>query len=303
MQPILAFNDRVLAPSSFDNAAWTKTNATVTPNSTAAPDGTVTADTLSDADAVNPGFAGQNMTVLNDSLTHIVSFYIKAGTAAVVGLFSQLSGGAAVGASIAFNPNTGAFSANNSAAAPALVGVQSLGSGWWRVTFLVTNNNSGNTTLQIGIYPAYAAALAGSGLGFTTNLVASQTGTTIAWGASAKDSFTATYPPINKDLGDELDAVREDSITSSGIKQSVTERIDVFRDYSFDWVPAADVPLWDNMMRNYVLGGGLLTYFPDSTNLASSTDYTLEDLVWKPKIAQARNYASFKIRLRQWVTG
>ena len=30
----------------FDNAAWSKTNTTITANSTAAPDGTLTADTL-----------------------------------------------------------------------------------------------------------------------------------------------------------------------------------------------------------------------------------------------------------------
>jgi hypothetical protein len=148
---------------------------------------------------------------------------------------------------------------------------------------------------------SHSAALAGSGLGFTTASVPSQTGTVIAWLASSKDSFTATYPPVGKDLAPELDATREDSITSSGIKQSVTERVDSFQDFNFAYVPQADIAFWSALMAN-LLAGGTLTYFPDSTDLSSSTDYTTDDLVWKPKRV-AFGHSGFPIRLRQVVAG
>jgi len=296
--PTLAYLERVLANSSFDSATWTKTNATVTPNTTAAPDGTVTADTLNDADAVNSGTIAESFAIPADVLTRLCSIYFKAGTAAVCSIRVAMTGGVGANIGIAFNPTTGLFTRCDSiAGAPTQVGVTTLPNGWFRVTFPYTNNN--NTNVAIEVRPAYAAALAGSGLGVTTVLDATRTGTVIAWLASSKDSFTATYPPMGKNLAPELDATREDSITSSGIKQSITERVDSFQDFNFGYVPQSDIAFWSTMMAN-LLAGGVLTYFPDSTDLSTSTDYTTDDLVWQPKRV-AFGHAGFKIRLRQVV--
>ena len=51
-------------PEEFDNAAWSKSNTTITPNVTAAPDGTLTADEIEHTDS----FAGlsQIKTVVAD---------------------------------------------------------------------------------------------------------------------------------------------------------------------------------------------------------------------------------------------
>jgi hypothetical protein len=59
----------------FDNAAWTKTNATVTANTTAAPDGTLTADTL-----IPSASAGEHKLLQTNSATppsHVLTVYAK----------------------------------------------------------------------------------------------------------------------------------------------------------------------------------------------------------------------------------
>lgn len=298
--PWLAYNERCLAQSAFDLATWIKTNATVTANSTAAPDGSVTADTLNDADAVNSGIVAQTLTIPADTMTRLCSVYFKAGTAAVCSLRVAMTGGVAANIGIAFNPTTGAFSrADSIANAPTQVGVFNAGSGYWRVTFPYTNN--GNTSVIVEIRPAYAAALGGSGLGFTTALDATRVGTVIAWLASSKDSFVPSYPPVGKNLAPELQATRNDSSTSSGIRQSVTERVDQLQDYNFAWVPAAEVPSWTLLMSN-LLQGGVLTYFQDSTDLSAWVDFWCDDLGWKPTRA-AFGMAKFTIKLRTVVPG
>lgn len=65
----------------FDNAAWTKTNATVIANTEVAPDGTTTADTLT-ATAAN---AVVSQAITATALPHVFSVYLKrkTGTGAV----------------------------------------------------------------------------------------------------------------------------------------------------------------------------------------------------------------------------
>jgi hypothetical protein len=60
----------------FDNAAWTKTAATVTANATTAPDGTMTADALVETTAAGTGhWTFQSITTT--AVAHTVSCYIK----------------------------------------------------------------------------------------------------------------------------------------------------------------------------------------------------------------------------------
>jgi hypothetical protein len=73
----LARRNLLTFPSAFDNAAWTKTNATVTANSSVAPDGTTTADLLV-ADTANAQHR-VNFTTTVAAGTYTFSAYIKAG--------------------------------------------------------------------------------------------------------------------------------------------------------------------------------------------------------------------------------
>ncbi len=64
----------------FDNAAWTKTRSTVTPNSIAAPDGTMTAGTLIESnDAATSHYVGQTAASLFNGKIVTYSVYAKAG--------------------------------------------------------------------------------------------------------------------------------------------------------------------------------------------------------------------------------
>lgn len=299
--PTLAYGERVLAPSSFDLAAWTKVNTgVVTANSNTAPDGTITADTLNDTDAVNRFVVTQPVTIPADAMTRVASIYLRAGTSPVCAIQLIITGGVAINYGIAFNPSNGQFSAASGlGSVPLAVGVTTLPLGWFRLSFTYLCSN--NTLVNFQVTPAWAAALAGSGLGFTTAGDATRTGTVIAWGASSKDSFNPTYPPVGKNLAPELGATRTDSISTSGIKQSVVERIDQFQDYNFPFVPQLDIPSWTVLMNN-LLGGGTLTYFPDSTDLSTSTDFTTDDMGWKPARG-VFGHAKFSIRLRQVVVG
>lgn len=112
-----------------------------------------------------------------------------------------------------------------------------------------------------------------------------------------------SFPPIQKPgphdgNSDELIAARQDSITSSGLKQSVTERIDVFRTLQVEYVPFADEANWKNFML-YALTGGVFSYFPDR-NLTTFDTWTLEDTSWPPSY-NFRGFAKFKMRMRKVV--
>jgi hypothetical protein len=73
-RPVLSARVNLLTYSEqFDNAAWTKTNTTITQNSTAAPDGATTADTVFET-VTNAGHAvAQSVTTIAGSYTYSAS--------------------------------------------------------------------------------------------------------------------------------------------------------------------------------------------------------------------------------------
>jgi hypothetical protein len=106
-----------------------------------------------------------------------------------------------------------------------------------------------------------------------------------------------TYPPINKQPQGSLNAVRHDTITSSGLKQSVTERVESFNNFEFANVPQADLAAWYGFL-GYALAGGQFTVYDDSTSLVSGSRYTLEDTSFDPKRNAFQNY-SFTLNTRK----
>ena len=67
----------------FDNAAWIKDTATITPNTTVAPDGTTTADTLT---GVSGSFRAYQTATTVVSTTYTMSVYVKQGTSPTIGV-------------------------------------------------------------------------------------------------------------------------------------------------------------------------------------------------------------------------
>jgi len=110
----------------FSNAAWNKTNTTVTPNSIVSPDGTTSADKL---EAATTAFTGVSRVVTATSTALTYSIYAKKGSGATdlnsFGLRnSTTSTNLVIGT---FNYDTGVWSGT------AGVIVSSAGDGWWRI--------------------------------------------------------------------------------------------------------------------------------------------------------------------------
>lgn len=109
-------------------------------------------------------------------------------------------------------------------------------------------------------------------------------------------TLTFSLPPVNKPGADDLEAQRNDSISLSGLKQSVYWRTDTFKNLEMAAVPQADLPAWRDFMA-YAITGGEFSYYPDAT-LAGFTVYTLEDKNWKPTRAYF-GHAKFTLRFRR----
>ncbi len=119
-----------------------------------------------------------------------------------------------------------------------------------------------------------------------------------------------TYPPTGKPFAPELEATRHDSITSTGLVQSISERVDQFLTLNFTTVPQADLQGWSPFMQwaqggiapNAVAGNNFaFAYFPDATDPLNSTNYTMEPAPFIPK-RSAMGVCSFSFRMRQQKT-
>jgi hypothetical protein len=168
----------------FSNAAWTKLEVSLTADAAVAPDGTSTADLLSESNLAAVHAINQSLSYVSGT-AYTISAYLKKGSGATAPDWVQVTfGSAAFGASqyANFNLTTGLVGTvvgGNAA-------IQSVGSGWYRVSFTAT---------------ATSTASAPSGIVFNNNSdssgrVPSYTGATtsnvLAWGAQLELGSTAT---------------------------------------------------------------------------------------------------------------
>ncbi len=108
-----------------------------------------------------------------------------------------------------------------------------------------------------------------------------------------------TYPPRNVAAYNSV-ATRHDNVASSGVRESVLERIDNFVEFDMQFVLlGADVTAWNGFMR-YALTGGQFAYYPDSSQ-AAFTNYWLEVTTWNAAY-KAPGLYSFKLKFRQVLT-
>ena len=95
-------------------------------------------------------------------------------------------------------------------------------------------------------------------------------------------------------------AVRHDNVAASGVREAVLVRIDNFLELDLEWVGiGSDVQAWAQFM-NYALQGGVIAYYPDSSQLTFA-NYWLEDTNWTAAYKAAGQY-SFHLKFRQVVT-
>lgn len=108
-----------------------------------------------------------------------------------------------------------------------------------------------------------------------------------------------TYPPRNVAAYNSV-ATRHDNISSSGVRESILERIDNFLEIEMETVlSGADVQNWNEFMQ-YALEGNQFSYYPDAS-LGSYVNYWLDDSSWNAAY-RAPGLYSFKLKFRQVVT-
>lgn len=88
-----------------------------------------------------------------------------------------------------------------------------------------------------------------------------------------------TYPATGKPFANKLVAVRNDSISGDGHRQTVWSRTEEFLDLTFNFVPWTELPNWTRFFK-YALKGGNFRYYPDRTTsnyqtfVLDGTDFT-----------------------------
>jgi hypothetical protein len=162
----------------FDNAAWTKANATISANSTTAPDATVTADTIT-------GSAGTAFKNVNQSYANttglVFSVFAKAGTQDKIQLLANGSAGNYAN----FNLTNGTVTATGGSG-NTVSSIQFVGNGWYRCSIAVINS-----TL---IGSPFVALVDSESAGYAAS--STTVGTVYIWGAQLEaGAFATSYIP------------------------------------------------------------------------------------------------------------
>jgi hypothetical protein len=164
----------------FDNAAWIKTNTSVTANNTTSPDGTTNADKLSAtiSTIVNPAEMLQ-ATSQSGSTTYSYSVYAKKSTSNFIALrHTGVSGNPYAW----FNLNTGTIGTVESGITAK---IESVGNGWYRC--IVT----GTTAAVVGVNRVDMIVSDNDG-----NYICAINGSIFIWGAQLEaGSYPTSYIP------------------------------------------------------------------------------------------------------------
>lgn len=283
--PLFTFDEKLLNGSDYTQASWSKTNLTLTANSTAAPDGSVTAmKVLVTASAA----ASLSQTVNSAGKASGKKFFIyaKQGSAAVDGNSFQFRNGTTSTTLLACTVNYGTGVVTYTVGGPTGISMIALSGSWWLIIF-----DSTGLALSDGDQIICS-------IGYVGNAETASEFVYL-WGGSLRSFLQPTYPAYQKPLADQKTSVRHDSITSSGIRQAIVERKEIFKPLNFAFVPQVDMPMWQTF-TDWALDGQVFTYYADSTVFTAHTDYSLEDTTWTPKKA-AFGHATFSINMRQWV--
>ena len=157
----------------FDNAAWTKTNTSVTANSVTSPDGTQNADTITSTAAL-PNILSPLAAFAS---TTNVSIFVKY----VSQQWVQLMSGGAVNAYANFDIQNGVIGTVGSNASNAQI--ENLGNGWYRISVNLLGF-TGNTNLYFGFVASGTAGWNTFDPNFNKSLY--------AWGAQIETGDIAT---------------------------------------------------------------------------------------------------------------
>ena len=141
----------------FDNAAWSKTAASVTANTIVSPDGTLNADKLVEDATTAIHFTAQVASVTSGT-TYTASFYAKKAERTQCGLLFATAG-FGTNTVDTFDLNAGTVLTNASGTAS----ITAVGNGWYRVSATRTATATSSSTFQIRIGDAGSFNYLGNG--------------------------------------------------------------------------------------------------------------------------------------------
>lgn len=159
----------------FDNAVWTKTNATVATNAITAPNGTFTADKIIETTAIglhNFGSVSGISTSLGSSIT--ISVFAKAAERSFIAVYDGIASKGKF-----FDLSNGTIG-GNLISAPTSASIVSFGNGWYRCSIVVT---AGATSVP-------SVFLSPDGISFS--YIGSASSGVYIWGAQLELGSTAT---------------------------------------------------------------------------------------------------------------
>ncbi len=169
----------VLRSEEFDNATWTKALTTVVANIAAAPDGLTTADRLVPTAVVGDHITSQTFAGITTGQAYTASCWLKASGYG----WARISLGTSFATNYVFvDLATGAVGLNSGATS---IVVTAFANGWWRLSYSVTSNATGN-----GVFQIYAV----NANSFTT-FAGDGTSGILAWGAEVKLGALSAYVP------------------------------------------------------------------------------------------------------------
>jgi len=159
----------------FDNAAWTKVNASITANAVVAPDGTLTADALIEDVQSASHYVTQSATTTSAAYT--LSVFAKASSWSWV--YVRIADSGNIARSVWFNVATGSIGATGVGITPT---IQPLSNGWYRCNATISSAFAGSQTPRIGVSNADG----------TETYTGDGTSGIYIWGAQLEVGSTAT---------------------------------------------------------------------------------------------------------------
>jgi hypothetical protein len=182
--------ERNLRPWSeaFDNATWTKTNASVSANITTAPDGTLTADALIENTTQSVGHqVGRNITYVSGS-TYTASCYFKVYPGPITRYVRLQLGNATVfGTDCYINVNLAAGTITTTSGSPSATSITNEGNGWYRASLTKQYTGAGVTASPtISLISTTGSALYTDADGLSGIYL---------WGAQFEEGSLSAYDP------------------------------------------------------------------------------------------------------------
>lgn len=280
LQKLVTPNDIGAAPWFFQNGVSSVSNFAT------APDGTLRAAKLIKGSVVTSGAVLQSIPNADGVSIYTFWFWVKAGNTSNCdfGIYDATAGSfpAASGVGILIGPGVAVVGTGGGAC--HITGL--LTTDWTLVYMTIPVVTAGHVQSAY-IYPGGAADATSGHF-----VLASFAGLDAAGGPVV---LSFSYPPVAKPGIDERNVIRHDAITTSGTRQSIWERTEIFRNLQMDFVPQSDLNAWNSFLAA-VEQGGLFYYVPD-LSLNPFNVLLLEDMIWSPQRIFF-GFAKFKMKTR-----